>query len=95
MVQPWGRQTPTAHIGLKESHKFSVSLTRRRTDGRYDAIKALFTRQRMAGAILCYRDIVGDIFFCQITSLQKQNIPGGETVSAGLEEAYYLENVTP
>lgn len=92
LVQPWAQQAPTMHIGAKEATRISIRATHRQAT--YDALRTLFTRQRTAGSVFCYRSYRGDRYFVNIEVPRRDDqLSDGVDIQLELQEVFFSESV--
>lgn len=75
-VQPAGRSAPIAHVGRRRVKNFRLTLGAELHDqGPWDALEMLVDRQFSAGSVLCYRDALGTLLYCQLLGPSRADQP--------------------
>lgn len=91
-VQPAGRSAPIAHVGRRRVKNLRVTLgAELHGEGPWDALEMLVDRQFAAGSVLCYRDGLGTLVYCQLVTPQRGDQPVIYGTQLDLRQVNYSE----
>lgn len=91
-VQPAGRSAPIAHVGRRRVKNLRLTIgAEYHASGPWAALELLVDRQYSNGSVLCYRDGLGLLVYCQLVGPQRTDQPMVYGAQLELRQVNYSE----